>query len=29
MVGLAIRDHRSFETVLLFPHQPSDFHCQR
>lgn len=29
VVGLAIRDHRFFEAVLLFPHQASDFHCQR
>ncbi len=29
MVGLAIRDHRFCEAVLLFPHQASDFHFQR
>jgi hypothetical protein len=28
VVGFAIRDHRFFETVLLFPHQTSDFHVQ-
>lgn len=29
VVGLAIRGHRFLETVLLFPHQASDFHVQR
>ena len=28
VVGFAIRDHRFFETVFLFPHQTSDFHDQ-
>ncbi len=28
VVGFAIRDHRFFETVLLFPHRASDFHVQ-
>jgi len=26
MVGLAVRDHGFFETVLFFPHQTSGFH---
>jgi len=29
VVGFAIRDHRFFETVLLFPHQTSDFHIKK
>ena len=27
--GLAVRDHRFLEAGSLFPHQASDFHCQR
>jgi hypothetical protein len=26
VVGLAIRSHRFFKTVLFFPHQSSRFH---
>jgi hypothetical protein len=29
MVGLAIRGHCFFKTVLFFPHQSSGFHFQR
>jgi hypothetical protein len=29
VVGLAIRDHRFFEALLLFPHQASDFHFRK
>jgi hypothetical protein len=29
VVGLAIRGHRFFKTVLFFPHQSSGFHFQR
>ncbi len=29
VVGFAIRDHRFFEAIFLFPHQASDSHGQR